>query len=264
MNRLENHLSARRLGLCLRRDMKPHSRSSFIVLAATLGFLFIVSALDAGLGRNDPGFHAGVFHAILMIGGFLFVSGLFREVHRKETNQTYLMLPASSLEKVLSRLILATIGWGLFTLVWFSLFSLASEGLNMLFFGRSHRLFNPFTTKVWLTLSHFSVLQSVFLLGAIIFRKLHFFKTVLSLAILTIAFSLFGALLVRIIFADYFNASLMFGGESGLSLALEELSLKLSGSLVLLRNILYWLAFPLVSWTIVYIRFREVEIKDGV
>ncbi len=267
MTGIQQQFSLQRLVLCLKRDMKPNSRSSFIVLGAAVGFLLIISAFDAGVGSMETGFHQGIFYPVLIIGGFVFVSGLFKEVYRKESNLTYLMLPASALEKVLSRLLLATVGWVLFSIVWYSLYAALSEALNALLFGRSHSLFNPLAADVWLAAAHYAVLQSFFLLGAIYFRKLQFFKTVLSLTAAIIAISLFGMLLVRLFFADYFTGRLMIDGGTGLSQIFEHLSYTMTSlmrKLEPVKNILYWIVFPLFCWSLVYIRFREVQIKDGV
>jgi hypothetical protein len=267
MTRIQEQFSPQRLALCLKRDMKPNSRSSFIVLGAAVGFLLIISALDAAVGQAEAGFHQGIFYPVLIVGGFVFVSGLFKEVYRKETNMTYLMLPASALEKVLSRLLLATVGWVLFTILWYSLYAALSEALNALLFGRSHALLNPLSTDVWVAAAHYSVMQSLFLLGAIYFRKLHFFKTVLTLTAATIVLSLFGMLLVRLVFADYFSGTLLMDGGAGLSRIFEHLTFtmtSLARKLAPVKNILYWVLFPLFCWTLVYIRFREVQIKDGV
>ena len=267
MNRVHEYFSLQRLWLCIKRDMKPNSRSSFIVLGAAVGFLLIISALDVVVGDAAPDFHEGIFYPILIAGGFIFTSGIFRELHRKETNLTYLMLPASALEKVVSRLLLASAGWIVFTLLWYTAYSALSEGLNLLFFGRSHPVFNPFTGDVWTAAAHYAVLQSIFLLGAVFFRKLHFFKTLLALTTFAIGLALFAGLIARAVFADYFSATMFVDGGEGISLMTEQLSWKLHSlgrSLEPAGRVIYWLVFPLFSWTLVYIRFREVQIKDGV
>lgn len=267
MSTLQEHFSWKRLFLCIKRDIKPNSRSMYVVFGALTGVLLIMSAMDLFFGEGSPDYHREIFDSILFIGGFIFASGVFKEIHHKETNQGYLMLPASALEKVLSRLLLVTAGWVFFTLLWFTAFTALSEGLNSLILGRSHKLFNPFTTEVGSQVAHYTVLQSVFLLGAIYFRKLHFFKTVLTGAVCALLFSLLAGLLVRFVFADYFSSTLIIGNGEGISSISDELNavfMVLSVRLAPLRDFLYWVVFPLFCWTLVYIRFREVQVKDGV
>lgn len=267
MSTLQEHFSWKRLFLCVKRDVKPNSRSIYVVFGALTGVLLIMSAVDLFFGEGSPEYHGEIFNSILFIGGFIFAGGVFKEIHNKETNQGYLMLPASALEKVLSRLLLVTAGWVFFTLLWFTAFTALSEGLNSLLLGRSHDLFNPFTAEVWSQAAHYTVLQSVFLLGAIFFRKLHFFKTVLTVAACALLFSLLTGLLVRLVFADYFSSTLIIGNGEGISLVADELTgvfTSLSVRLAPLKDFLYWVVFPLFCWTLVYIRFREVQVKDGV
>ncbi len=264
---LSKEFSLRRLYLCLRRDMKPNSRSSFVILGAAVGFLLIISALDIVAGDVSDDFHQGIFYPILIVGGFVFTSGIFKEMHHKETNLPYLMLPASALEKVLSRLLLVSLGWVLFSIAWYTLYSALSEGINMILFGKAHPVFHPFTVDVWKAAAHYTVMQSLFLLGAVFFRKLHFFKTLLSLAAFTIFASLFAMLMVRIVFAGYFEGSLFIDMGEGFEASMHILSRQMEhlGRIFLpVVRFLYWLVFPLFCWVLVYIRFREVEIQDGV
>ncbi|MFO7849794.1 MAG: hypothetical protein R6V67_07535 [Spirochaetia bacterium] len=267
MSTMQEVFSWKRLFLCLKRDVKPNSRSIYVVFGALTGVLLIMSAADLFLGEGSPDYHREIFNSILFIGGFIFASGVFKEIHNKESNQAYLMLPASAVEKVLSRLLIVSAGWVLFTILWFTAFAALSEGLNSLIFGRSHELFTPFSAWVWKQAAHYTVVQSVFLLGAIYFRKLHFFKTVLTGAACALVFSLLAGILVRLVFADYFTTTLIIGNGEGISLISEELTAVFTGvsvRLAPLKDFFYWVVFPLFCWTLVYIRFREVQVKDGV
>lgn len=267
MNRLDQYISPRRLLLCLRRDIVPNSRSFFVVLGSAVAFFFIISAMDIVVGDKDPEFQQNLFYPILFLGGFLFTSGIFKEVHKKESILPYLMLPASAVEKVLSRLLIVSIGWIVFSFLWFTAYTALSEGFNSLFFGASHKLFNPFTADVWRAAAHYVVLQSLFFIGAIYFRKLHFFKTVLSLGVFAIFLSIITGLLIRLVFYDYFTQSIMLDGGATMSSMLEVLSVRLidlAEKLRPLKVVLYWIVVPLFSWSLVYIRFREVQVKDGI
>jgi hypothetical protein len=264
---LKEEFSLQRLYFCLRRDMKPNSRSSFVILGAAAGFLLIISALDILVGDASADFHQGIFYPILIVGGFVFTSGIFKEMHGKGTNLPYLMLPASALEKVISRLLLVSLGWVLFSIVWYTLYSALSEGINMILFGKSHPVFHPFNGDVWKAAAHYTVMQSFFLLGAVFFRKLHFFKTLLTLAAFTILASLFAMLMMRIVFAGYVEGSLFIDRGEGFDASMHILGRQmeeLGRTFLPLLKILYWMVFPLFSWVLVYIRFKEVEIKDGV
>ena len=90
----------------------------------------------------------------------------------------FLLLPASALEKTVSRLLIHTVGLIVFLLVFTTVLSWVLEGINTVAFGVRREFFSPFDRVAWLMLPHFLVTQALFFLGAAWFRKVQFVKTV--------------------------------------------------------------------------------------
>lgn len=269
MNLREEKFSLKRVELLLRRDVADGYRNILVVIGAIAAILITFDVLNFTIfnGGIDEEHHIGTFGMILIIGGFIATSSIFKEVHRRESAHGYLMLPASPLEKVVSRILLSNIGWILLTVVWYSLYSFISAGVTVLITDQHHPIFNPLHTQVLLVSAHYIVLQSIFLVGAVCFRKGHLFKTLLTLFIVGVLFSILTTIALRIIFAPYFNGFFAVDQAQMIGPLFENLPFRFAGSIELLetvRNVVYWALLAPVAWIITYTRFREVQIKDAV
>ncbi len=265
----EEKLSYKRMLLLLRRDVFSGYKNIAIVIAAIAAILITLDILNFTLfnSGSDPEHHISTFAAILFIGGFIATSSIFKEIHRSESAQSYIMLPASPLEKVVSRILISNIGWILLSLIWYSVYSFISAGTTELLAGQHHPIFNPFKASVLLMYAHYIVLQSVFLVGAIWFRKGHLFKTLLSLFIAGVLLSIITMLAVRIIFAPYFTGFFAVDQTHMIGPMFENLPFRFADNINLLENIskiIYWALLAPVAWVITYTRFREVQLKDAV
>jgi len=266
MNIRNESLSLNRLGLLMKRDVLSSYRSMLIRIAAASGILLMIDILNLWGGDADLYHHIEVFSAVLLVGGFFFTSAAFKEIHRKESNMAYLLLPASPLEKVLSRILFFSAGWIVIVILWYTLFTLISFGAGELLFGTHFPMHGPFHPKLTMVYMHYMVLQSVFLAGAVYFRRTHFFKTVLALFISLFIFLLIMALFSRIIFASYFTG--FFDVREAAVMQLEGLAPYRFGGFVsfmnVLKDVMYWGILAPAAWVFTYVRFREVQIKDGI
>ncbi len=269
MNLREEKLSYKRMLLLLRRDIFSGYKNIAIVIAAIAAILITLDILNFTLfnGGSDPEHHISTFATILFIGGFIATSSIFKEIHKQESAQSYIMLPASPLEKVISRILISNVGWLVLTLLWYSVYSFVSAGITELLAGQHHPMFNPFRGNMFLMYAHYIVLQSVFLVGAICFRKGHLFKTLLTLFIVGVFFSIIAMLAVRIIFAPYFTGFFAVDQTQMIGPMFENLPFRFADNIELLEtisNVLYWALIAPVAWVITYTRFREVQLKDAV
>lgn len=269
MNISEEKLSLKRIGLLLKRDLTSGYRSVLVIIGALSALLITFDILNFTIfnGGTDPSHHVDTFTAILFIGGFIATSSIFKEVHRRESAQGYMMLPASPLEKVVSRVLLSNLGWFLLTLVWYSIYTYLSAGITELIANQHHTVLHPFSGRLWTAFAHYAVLQSVFLVGAVYFRKGQLFKTLLALFFAGIAFSVFVMIAARIIFAPYFNGFFIMNEVQMMGPLFENLPFRFAESidvLEVIRNIIYWALIAPVAWVLTYVRFREVQIKDAV
>jgi hypothetical protein len=247
---VSEQLSLRRLGLLLRNDVVAGYRT-FLVVSATVALLAILG--PAGLAYADRvqvGFYRGFFIAVLMIWGTIATSLSFRDLHGRATNIAFLMLPATALEKTLSRLLLNTVLLIVYLLLFTSLLSLVGEALELGGAARSNQWFSPLDRLAWTVIPHYLVLQAVFFLGATWFRKLHYVKTLLSVAVL-------GALLSGITFVVGW---LMFGGTA---FDVEDNVLG-PERIESIAPLVYYVVLPLFCWWVAWLRVKESQVSHGV
>jgi len=266
MNIKAETFSLDRFGLLIKRDLLSSYRGILIRIAAASGVLLFVDLMNLWQDGPDLFHHVEIFTAVLFVGGFIATSAAFKEVHRKETNQSYLLIPASPLEKVASRIVFYTVGWIVLTAVWYSLFILVSYAAGELLLGSHYPLHGPFHPQLLTVYAHYIVLQSIFLIGAIYFRKTNFFKTVLAMFVLILILAFIMAFFFRIIFASYFTGCCLFD-VAAWGLLEGILPYHFSGLMNIMngvKNVVYWGICAPAAWVFTYIRFREVQVKDGI
>ncbi len=267
----ENTLfSPRRFALLLRREVIQNYKPFLIMTGALLGgllFLLLVSFTAEGEEALK-----GLFPAFLWVGGLIYTSLVFKEAHSARQIHSWLMTPASRLEKYLLKLFRSTLGYfGVLVILMFT-----ASVLNVLIYSLkftdwvapavSPVVFNPFRSWVWINLGHYLIIQSVFFLGAIWFKKYNFIKTVLTLYILLIVFA------VLTVGASYlaFWAPIrqaVTGNPAYFIEAGQMLAARFSRMNPWIITVLKVVYFGLIApyfWFLSWIRMREVEVNDGV
>jgi len=255
--------SFQRLGLLLRRDLLSGYRSTVIAMLAVGGFILIVGVL-AAFGPAAGGVHRGLYTGLLFLGGFIVTSMVFREVRLNAQGIHYLCLPGSTLEKFLSKLLLTAAGYGVGTLIFYTAVAALTEGINRLAFGHGHPFFNPLARDNLRSLAAYLISQSVFLLGSIYFRKLHFVKTVLSLVVFALGLMVIGTSLARVVFKELFIGPLLnlqpYMEELSRSGELQAILGPLAHRFQLALRILLASAVAPLCWVVSYLRLRETEV----
>ena len=260
-----NIISHRRLLYLLKRDILSNITTTLIIFGAVTAVIYLISALTAYNRAPSGQLYFTLFTNLLFMGGLIVTSMVFREMHRKETAQNYLLLPASNFEKFFSRLLISTVGFAALTLVSLAIISYLSEGINTLIFNRHNQIFNPFTKEIWLLMAHYFVAQSIFFLGAVYFRKYNFIKTINIIFLLGITVSILGTLFTRIIYFDIFEGffrlkDISFSVQwNRLAIQPENITL-----LVNIAKVMYWLIPAPLLWTIAYFRIKEAEVKNAI
>jgi hypothetical protein len=249
---MSEQLSFRRFSLLLRSDVLAGYRL-LLIASAALAVLLVFGALIGGYnGGGFRTYYDGCFIATLFACGLIGTSLSFRELHDKHRNISYLLLPASALEKTLARLAFGTVGAIAFALVLVTVMALLAEGLNLAVFGVQNEVFKPFGWLPWTMIAHYVVAQSAFFLGAAWFRKAHFIKTVLALNLLAVCQSVLGALLVWLLSMQFDSAP-------------YEVDLEpLNGLFQAVWRPTYYGALPLFLWFVAWLRVREAQVSHGV
>ncbi len=248
MKAKNNTFSLTRLFFLGKRQVLGNLSGFLIAFAAFAGTLLVISLLA---GYSDPGRLsriAPLFYVALFIGGYVFTSNIFAELHSPQRSIPFLTLPVSKLERLLN-------AW-LLTAILFPVLALLSYALVVFL---AHLILGvPLTatsfSMVW-SKSAFNVVmiyvitQSIFLFGAIYFRKHNFFKTLLSLFVIQNVIGLFLLIIGYILFGTFKFEGEMMMQQSSFSPALERFFTYILVEIV--KFAFYYLTIPfflLLTW----------------
>jgi hypothetical protein len=254
---VNDQLSLPRLGFVLRGDLLRNYRSTLVVsgTAALVALLVsLATAYDGSVG-SGPNFYRFCFIAALFAWGTIATSVCFSDLHGRGTNMAFLLLPASALEKTVSRLLIHTVGLIVYLLVLTTLLSWVAEGLNTVAFGVRRGFFSPFDPVAWMMLPHFLAAQALFFLGAAWFRKVQFVKTVGSVVAIVLGLSCVAVVI----------AWLVGGGPW------SDATMRIDGGppwpidwLVAVAPFAYFYALPLFCWFVAWLRVTETQVSHGI
>lgn len=247
----------------LRADLFSRYRF-FWSFSMTLFGVVLLLALINGRSINEN-FYLSLYGIVAIAGTAIVASGSFKDVFKSSVVHDWLLLPAATYEKVLSRLMLT---FPAFVILLNLIFFAASLGAFLWFLLLHHEttvLFVPFSPEAMSIVPHLLVAHSLFFFGSSLFRKSAFFKTSLCLVVLFLSAFIFGSLfLVKMLGNMDFNAvsgSIHFsfpGGQGKTTTASGDLHM-ISDSLNYLLNVLYFWVLPLVFWLVPFLRMRKME-----
>jgi hypothetical protein len=247
-------------------------KKELAIYAITVVLIMLVNETASALFSRYTGnlatdtIYAGFFSGLLFVGGFILTSLVFaNDMFNKERQNEWLMLPATSLEKFLAKGILTAFVYPVTLILVMTVASAFIEGLLLLFLGNPFTMFNPFISEVGSQLAMYFVWQSVFLLGATVFHKAHFIKTVLSLFILAVVMGLLGMLFARIFF-PLITGSSPFSRNITFSLGSIQRTEDVAGlqPFIVVGKIIYYAMIPLFCWVTAFFKVEEVQATDAV
>lgn len=256
---VERSFQPKRIYLMLRNAVVLNRSSIVVVSAAVAGVAILISFLDA-LGACRSLLHRNLYLMVFISGGLLCTSRSFRSLHDPIKGLSWLLLPASLLEKTIVHILLTTVIYAAGSMLLFVVISMVSEALNQMLLSRHHGLFMPIDPLVLKSALTYTAIQAPFLAGAAYFRKHALSKTILVLMGFSVllAIGIFAAL--RIIFGNQWtgmNFELMLNGTDG-GIAWKQL-LQIGRTAAGTAKVLFWIIIPVVSWTICYFRLKETE-----
>jgi hypothetical protein len=219
----------------------------------------------SGIMPSDS-IYNGFFPGLLYIGGFILTSLVFaNDMFSKEHQNEWLMLPATSLEKFLAKGTLTAFAYPVALIVVMTVASVFIEALLLLFFGNPFAMFNPFAREIGPDLINYFVVQSIFLLGATVFHKAHFIKTVLALFVLATVMGLLTMLLARIFFPVITGVS-PFTREFSFTISSMQQTEDIPGvqAFFTFGKIVYYGLLPVFCWVTAYFKVKEVQATDAV
>lgn len=245
----------------LRNEMKFNHKAILIVVAGTFLFLTLLSLFVSERVGQDGQFMNIWYGVTLMFGGFYYTSIAFRELNRESTAHLYLMTPASTLEKFLSKWTLTTLGFTLVHLIVYTVFSMVALGLDSYYGNTYFNAFEPFGDLPVFLMQIYLTCSSLFLLGSVYFRKYEFFKTQLVLNLFSLGLTLIGAFSFRVIFNEFFEGLQFSPQMNNIIIEPEESAQEfIKGPLWTTLQYLFWLGLPLLLWTVAFFKLKETEV----
>jgi hypothetical protein len=249
---VNEQLSGQRLAWVVRNDLLRSYRSALVVLSTAALVALLVSlagAYDGDVGQGAT-FYRVFFIAALFAWGTIATSVCFSDMYGRATNAAFLLLPASALEKTLSRLLIHTVGLTAFLLVFTTLLSGLLEGINTLWIGERREFFSPLDDVAWTLVPHFLVAQALFFLGAAWFRKVQFVKTVGVAIGIVIGLSAFAVLVAWLLSPRGWGAG--FHIDDPIDWIVE------------VAPWAYFIVLPLLCWFVAWLRVTETQVSHGV
>lgn len=243
--------------LLIRNEIILNKVSVSVVMLAVFGILLLLSALDT-YGTVNLQFHRNFFLMVFYPAGILLTSRVFNSLHDPLRGNFWLLLPASALDKIASKVLFTTVIYIVVSMLVFYLFSAVSEGINTLVTHRSHPLFNPLDPLILKCAAAYFPTQAPFLIGAVYFKKNRLSKTILSLLVLAMIFTICILAVGWRLFAD--TSLVPYDFDSLFYTLGDTISGGMGSSLETSAKLLVFVVFPLFCWIVCYFRHTETEL----
>lgn len=204
---ITNQFSVSRFQWVLKRYIALNQRTWLIGFLCVAGFLLAIAILptiSSMFNVDRPGFIAirGLTLSLYSLGGLILTSMIFNEIHSPTKAFQFLTLPSKTSEKLFAAWFTGSVVYTLVSMAAIVVLSLLAEVIKGVNTGlwTPFNVFNPFTADVLSTILGFFFYQSIFLLGAVYFKKNNFIKTLLvvivfvlgTLFVLNIGLLIFG------------------------------------------------------------------------
>ncbi len=246
--------------LVLRQIFFNH-KNLLIATAVVVGIVLfsgIVSMVFSDNSFNINELQGSIFR-FFIIGGYIFTSIIFTELNAPHRGYLYLTLPASTFEKLMSAWLTTTIIYVMYSIIVIYMINILFWLFAVLVLSKSIEFINVFSIEMLKTYGVYMVTQSVFLLGAIYFRKSNFFKTLLTVFVCIIGIILFIGISAKLLFNSVSFNNMWFNDH--FSKAKVE-HYKYVGDNVLkpIGEFLFWGAMAPFFLTVAYFRLKEREV----
>lgn len=154
----------------------------YVVIYLVLYIVRIGIENNSGVGEN---FNQEFFSSFLSIGGSIYASLAFSEIHNPQKRMLYLLLPASHFEKFITAWLLTFVLLFITWTIVFTSFSYVAMLVSHILFGVSISSFNIFDQNLTENLVSFYLIHTIFFTGSIFFKKFSYFKVIIALILIS-------------------------------------------------------------------------------
>jgi len=245
--------SPKRLGLLLLNDLVLDGKGMLTAAAAVAA----VAALFWGVlpvEVTEKTYSGFLFPVLLTIGGLVVSSRAYKKSHLPGFGVDYLMVPAPTLEKFVSRLLMTGVGYSLGVALLCVLLSLLILAVRAAFGRGVSDIYNPLTLSTLVVIANYLVFNAVFVCGSLYFSRHALVKTALVLGLFMLAVGMYTSVLGANVFRD-------IGLEGWLRLKsfTDSASPAVSHLMNVARYGIFYATAPLF-WVAGYYRLRELEV----
>lgn len=166
------------------RDIYQQRKGAFIFFGVLTAILFVFSLITYFDKGNYAGLYITWYGILIYLFGFFHTAGVYREFSMPATLQDYLLLPASHLEKWLSRWIRSLPIFIITFTVAFFLATLFFKVVAYIGFRETVPLFNPFQAEIYQFWKWYLLTHAIALIGAVHFNKYPGFKLILVIFVI--------------------------------------------------------------------------------
>ena len=245
----------RRFSLLLQKELWSGNKKSLIIVGTVFGFMMLFAWFIISNQGNFSDLNFSLFPFILFGGGFIFTSVIYYEFNDKTGTHHYLSLPASTLEKYLSKWFITAI---LFPIVTVLLFWIYVKLGDRLYFSYTEQNITSWFINDWWSMFFvkiYFVVQSIYLVGAIAFQKYTFFKTSLTTFLSMFLFGILCLISFRIIFADFFDGIEIVEWIETDHAAQDFVM----GTMTKWAEYALWFLLPPIMWAVGFFKLKEKE-----
>jgi len=197
-----------RVRFLLIRQLRFSTQSLLIGFAAVAGLLTFILTMRVIFGNTplDSTTFFGNIMPYFFAGGFVFTSSIFSELKTSHRGYLYLTLPASALEKLAVAWFTSAVLYMVAALVVMFIINLLLMAFALIFMSPQVPFFNLLDPSMLKAYAVYMVTQSVFFLGSIYFRRVHFLKTMLSLFVIGVIIAIYTSIAARLIIFHNFSS----------------------------------------------------------
>lgn len=186
--------------------------SAAAIVIGTIGY-----CIEFNANPEETPFYVPAFMVALLLGGAVFTSTIYNDIHHPLERYQSLMLPVSSLERFLSRYLLTGPLFYLFIVVLFKVFEVIAALVTEYFFDATAAPLDLQNELVVHINYAFFAGHAILLLGAIFFRNYALPKTVLAMLLLGTLCGALEVISIKIVFWDYFPSFFSFENDRPIS-----------------------------------------------
>lgn len=248
---INNYFNPKRFFLTLKNEIIRNSKMYLTTLGAIAGIITAIDMLP-GIITGSTINPTYMYLPILIPLGFIFSSIVFNEMHDPQKGLIFLTTPSSSLEKLISKLLITALLYVVVMFLFFHLLTWMLNGINIMFFGTDAVSFS----FSWEYARIYMIVQSIFIFASSYFKKNAFLKLLFAGFLLQIFFLFFSIINFRLFFniSDFTHINF-----EDLDLSISDISDLATNTYYAAKFLFNWVMAPFF-WFMTYLRITEKEV----